>query len=58
MNHALFLSTTPRRGQWLKLRKPRRNTTMAQPLRGSERSLPTKVYCDPRMPDGWAQITD
>ncbi len=57
MTHALSLVPV-RRGKWLQLRKSRRPGSMAQPLRGQAPVETAKVYCDPRMPDNWAAISE
>ncbi len=57
MTHALSLAPT-RGGKWLRLRKSRRPSSMAQPLRGQAPVQTAKVYCDPRMPDNWAAVSD
>lgn len=57
MTHALLLTPSSRRSKWLPLRKTRR-AGMAQPLRAQARMLAPRVYCDPRMPEGWTEVTD
>ncbi len=57
MTHALSLAPA-RGGKWLRLRKSRRPSSMAQPLRGQAPVQTAKVYCDPRMPDNWAAVSD
>lgn len=58
MTHAVLLSPTERRQKWLQLRKTRRSGGMPQAVPMQARRQAPRVYCDPRMPQGWSEILD